>query len=204
MSERNRLFALIGLGLIIVLAIVALVIGLMKKPAAPPAEPAPVEEPQGGLEVAGTVPDDERPIRVLEGNPLRLDLPTFEDLPEVAGPSQTAELFAERYGSFSNQSEYQNLRDLLPIMTERFRRESEAKLAAVPAGTPTQYVGVTSVKLSSKVVATDDASGRARVSVLVQETKTTASEPPTTSYKTYIVRLQKEGDEWKVDSIGTE
>jgi hypothetical protein len=205
MSERNRLFAIIGLGLLVVLVIVALVVGLLrKKPAAPaPAAPAPVEAPQGGLEVSGSTPPAEKPSTVTDL--LKFTLPSFASLPpEIAGPSQTAELFAERYGSYSNQSEYQNLRDLLPIMTDRFRRESEAKLAALPTGAPAEYVGVTSVKLSSKLVATDDARDRARVNVLVQETKTTASAPPTTSYRTYVVHLVKVNDEWKVDSIETE
>ena len=39
------------------------------------------------------------------------------------------ELFAERYGSYSNQGDFQNLRDLLPVMTSKYRTQTEASLA---------------------------------------------------------------------------
>jgi hypothetical protein len=196
MSERNRLLAVIALIVAAFLVIVALILRLFfLRPAAPEPEPEPeaTEEPVG-LESTGAVPPP-----TLDVNPFAIvDRPVVEATPVEVDVASVASLFVERYVSYSNQSDYQNLRDLLPLMTDRFRAETEAKLDAAPPGGG-EYVGVTGTRISSKI--DDQTAAAARVSVSVQETKTVGSKAPEVSYKTYAVRLVKAGTDWKIDSV---
>lgn len=201
MSERNRLLAIIGLIFVVLLVIVGIVVRLLLRPAQPivTSEPEFQGPPAASLDSApATAPT--APAR--DVNPLfGLQFPDFPtDGPVKTGSTQMAELFAERYGSYSNQSDYGNLRDLLPLMTAKLRSETEAKLEAA-SGTPTEYVGVTSRKLSSKLTSGDESSDRVVIEVSVQQTKTVGTGAPEVSYKTYVVRLVKVGDDWKVDAI---
>lgn len=201
MSERNRLLAIIGLIVITLLVVVLIVVRLLWKAPAPTPEPEPeAEAPSSGLTVADPNPGAASGFAVL-GSPLTP--PTPAPVPVAAaeaGPIPTAELFAERYGSYSNQSDFQNLRDLLPLMTQRYRDETEAKLAK-PSPPAEEYLGVTSLKISSKIETEDTAVGKASVSVLTQQTKTVGTDAPEVGYKTYVVRLVKSGKDWKVDGI---
>jgi hypothetical protein len=114
---------------------------------------------------------------------------------------QMAELFAERYGSYSNQGEYQNLRDLLPVMTARFRQETEAFLATAAPASGAAFEGVTSVKVSTDVRSIDEDS--AIIAVSLQQERTNGS-AVTTGYRTLRMELLKVGEDWRVDRASWE
>ncbi len=119
--------------------------------------------------------------------------------------AQMAELFAERYGSYSNQGNFGNLKDLLPVMTATYRAATEAYLAAAKPSDAADYQGVTSVKISTKVRSYDASAGTATVAVMLQQQKSAgASVTPSISYRSLKMTLKKSGSDWRVDSAAWE
>lgn len=110
---------------------------------------------------------------------------------------QLAVTFAERYGSYSNQSNFQNLRDVLPLVTDSFRRTLETQIAAgsSPGG---EYNGVTTRALRSSVAARG--SSVADVTIKTQRETTMGTSEPTTSYETLTLTFRLVGQTWKVDA----
>ncbi len=125
--------------------------------------------------------------------------------PNVAPPAgrtaaaQMAELFAERFGSYSNQGDYQNLRDLLPVMTATYRAQTEASLRAATSQQGQTFEGVTSVKISTAVRTYDAEAGTAVIAVTLQQEKISGT-TTVVGYRTLRMELKKEGEEWKVDA----
>lgn len=58
------------------------------------------------------------------------------------GPEVAARIFAERFGSYSNQSNYGNITDVLTMVTPELRAELEALRAEAQTGIPETYYGV--------------------------------------------------------------
>jgi hypothetical protein len=199
MSDRTKKIMIVG-GILLLILLIIFIVALLSRQA-PSTEPELfVEEPAAPstplvVPAKPAAPEPERPI--------------FEDTPflQVAPPPATnpgmlatSDVFAERYGSYSNQNAYQNLRDLLPLMTPDFRKETEAKLKAAESSTGTAaYQGVTSVKISSKIVEGSEADRVAKVAVTLQQTKESSSTAPTTSFIVLELKMIKFGEDWLVD-----
>lgn len=191
MTPRRRAILIVGLGLLLVAAAIGLIFVLLRAvgpgEADPTAEPEPIED---------TTP--EAPVEDFE-NPLILTAPVTDERTESR---QIAELFAERYGSYSNQGDYQNLRDLLPVMTARYRAETEAFLEDAEPAVGQTYEGVTSKKVSTTVRELDADS--AVIAVSLQQEKASGASAPTVGYRTLRMELRKAGDDWLVDRAAWE
>lgn len=116
-----------------------------------------------------------------------------------------AQLFIERYGSFSNQGNYENISDLYPLMTANMRRVSssyaEEQKRAHPFGVV--YYGVTTKARSSQIVSVKE--NRATIKVNTQrEEASGVSGTPKIMYQSAILSLARLGDEWKVDDVDWE
>lgn len=114
----------------------------------------------------------------------------------------TAGQFAERFGTYSNQADFQNLIDLFPLMTVRFRDATERTIAqARTAGTaPEEYVGVVTRTVTAKLPSLDDRAGRVTATVTAQRATQTGSDVPTTRYQTLTIEFRLTGGVWLVDS----
>ena len=189
MTPRRRAILIVLLALIL-LAIIGLAVYLLTRSVASPATSVPLETESP----TDVVEPPQEPEEVYQ-NPLLP--PAEEPAPAAVEGRQVAELFAERYGSYSNQGEYQNLRDLLPVMTTRYRSETEAFLedAAPVAGQP--YEGVTSRKVSTSVRAMT--AGSAVIAVMLQQEKSSSTGGPVVGYRSLRMELVKVGDVWLVD-----
>ncbi len=182
----------LGLLLVALLAVAIFLILRLRKPGPKAAVTPPV----------GTAATQTTPAAAIP-NPLA---PAVVQAPAGrTAAAQIAELFAERYGSYSNQGSYQNLQDLLPVMTPRYRTETQAYLASVPPSSGTAYEGVTSQKISTDVRTFDDAAGTAVIAVMLQQQKAVGnSAGAAVSYRSLKMTLKKIGKEWKVDSAAWE
>lgn len=190
MTARRRAILIVVLALLMIGIVVALVLLLTRK--APQAAPSPtptVEQPQ--------------PVPTLAPQDI---IDALRPVPPPASPGSTAaaqiaELFAERYGSYSNQGDFQNLKDLLPVMTASYKAATEAYLATATASDASNYQGVTSVKVSTQVRSYSAAAGTAVVAVMLQQQKSTgASAVPALTYRSLKMSLKLVGKDWKVDS----
>ena len=191
MTPRNRALLIVGLVVLLLLVLIFGALSLFRgaAPAAPTDQqvPAPTD-----------IPDPEIPVETFE-NPLITETPVAQG---STAALQMAELFAERYGSYSNQGDYQNLRDLLAVMTADYRSRTEAFLETVSPTPGATYEGVTSVKISSEVRSSDESS--AVVAVSLQQTRRVGAETPTIGYRSLRMELELVGDEWRVDSAAWE
>ena len=96
-----------------------------------------------------------------------------EERQTAAGATSIAKTFVERYGSYSNESNFQNLRDLLPLMTDSFRQETTTFLAS--ATTPEEYSSITTRVITVDMESYDEEEGVATVVMNTQREEATGS-----------------------------
>lgn len=143
---------------------------------------------------------DQRPPDVLLNNgtanqPTNAVTNSDQIQPPVGGEAVVAARnFAERYGSYSNQNPYDNIKQLFPLMTEHLRQ-------ALSAGTTKpsdRYQGV-----ESRVVSVKTSKQSATTSTIVltlQRSERDASLKTTTYFQQLELQLIKSADQWLVDS----
>jgi hypothetical protein len=183
MSRRNKLL-IIG-GIVIVILIILLLLFFRSR--------AP-----GGSQNATNNPASNT-IPSAEVIPPAAQQAAVEQHVQNAGVETVAKLFVERYGSYSTEARFQNIRDVMSLASARFATELQAQIDNAPA--PTEYYGVTTVVLSVNVVSMDDAAGTAFASVSTQRTESKGSpQDHHVFYQTMELAFVKSGGEWKVES----
>ena len=121
-----------------------------------------------------------------------------------AGEADLASLgmpFVERFGSYSNQSSFENLSDLLPFMTEDFKKWAQGKIND-QLQKPYQpiYQGVTTKALSYTMNLFDEKTGIAEMVVSTQRREMIGSPANTkTTNQDITLKFVKNDDVWLVD-----
>lgn len=110
--------------------------------------------------------------------------------------------FAERFGSFSNQSNYGNIGDLKIFMSAKMQtwaddfiireKQKNAETAV--------YAGVTTKALFQEVKKFDEQAGAAEILVKTRRKETAGDIDNPAFYQDIIIKFIKEKGEWKVDS----
>lgn len=184
-SSSKRLLILIGVALVLGVAVLlSLFLGGPKStPTATPTAPEPVvdttPEPPPVPPVSQQVEQQAR----IESSVIQAD----------------AKGFTERYGSFSTEAQYANLRDVMPMMTAAFAAETQRTIANAPAAT--EYYGVTTRAVSVTVSLLDETAGTATVTIGTQRQETKGSaRTSTVRYQDLILTYQRVGTDWKVSS----
>ncbi|MDA1038384.1 MAG: hypothetical protein O2877_01705 [bacterium] len=109
-----------------------------------------------------------------------------------------ARSFSERYASFSAESKFANIKDLFPIMTDRFRATQEAMMASTE--TSDTYYGVSSKVLSLETVSIDGSD--AIINASLQRSKSVGSATNVeTSVEILRMELKNVGEEWLVNDV---
>ncbi|KKW32353.1 MAG: hypothetical protein UY77_C0026G0006 [Candidatus Uhrbacteria bacterium GW2011_GWA2_53_10] len=148
------------------------------------------------------------------GNPVAEE-PAQETVPAVSTESQaelearqrerqrsasvqtTVKSFVERYGSFSTESNFANLRDVLPLTTGELETKTHQLLANPPV--PTEYYGVTTRVVAITLGEMDEGNAEVTVSTQREETKG-ATKTTSVRYQSIKLSLQKVNGEWKVSN----
>lgn len=118
---------------------------------------------------------------------------------QASGMTTTAKLFAERYGSYSNEANFQNIRDVIPLMSAKFGAATTTALATkkVPIG----FYGITTRVITVKVVSQDEKKGTAVIDMSTQRVEENGSaQNTTTKYQDIELSFVKESGVWVVDS----
>ncbi len=105
-------------------------------------------------------------------------------------------IFAERYGSYSTESDFSNIYDVMDLMSGSFKTETEKFLASVKAAT--EYYGVTTRVLTTKVTSSDETSATVEVSTQREESKGSPQNSEI-KYQKLILSCLKENAVWKVN-----
>lgn len=115
-----------------------------------------------------------------------------------------AKSFAERFGSFSNQSNYANISDLDMFMSENMKRWASEYVEKNKKNNLASeiYFGITTKSLSAEVREFDETEGMSEV--MVQTRRREAVGTTNNSSKLYnqdiLISFTKESGVWKVDS----
>ena len=190
MDRRFVGFFFIGLGVIILILIIYFLFFFkFNKP-----QQADVQPPAATstLPVRTVV----EPPKILETKPA-----TREEL-DQEGIKRLAASFAERFGSYSNHSNFQNMEDLKLFMTDKMKAWSEdfVKTQALKQAGKTEYYGITTKAITKKMAEYDEGKGTARVLIQTQRRETIGQNGEASSFGQSIeITLLKQGGTWKVD-----
>jgi hypothetical protein len=117
----------------------------------------------------------------------------------TASLQSASKTFAERYGSYSAEAEFANLRDVLPLMSASLAAQTEAFVGR--AVVSDEYYAVTTRVVSVSVNAVDEAAGTAEATVTTQREEARGSQQNVSvRYQDLRLTFVREGDEWKVSS----
>ncbi|MFA5945694.1 MAG: hypothetical protein WC802_02170 [Patescibacteria group bacterium] len=124
--------------------------------------------------------------------------------PEPAGPQTTASIFVARFASYSSESDFSNVADVLVLATKTF----QAKLQGIAQDQRTRDLSTAYYGLSTKVIGSSvvqEAETSAEIKLMTQQQVSVGSPGNTTvQYKNITVDLVKEGDTWKVNGFAWE
>lgn len=110
--------------------------------------------------------------------------------------------FAERFGSFSNKSNFENLNDLRDLMTVKMKGWTDNYISQQKTTftADAAYYGITSQALSATVTSFDESVGRAEVEVNTQRQEAKGNtDNPRVFYQKILLKLAKTNEGWKVD-----
>lgn len=115
---------------------------------------------------------------------------------------QIAASFAERFGSYSNQSDFSNIEDLKLFMSRRMRNWADdyVKELRVKSGKSDIYYGITTKAVSVETKSFEASSGRAQILVKTQRREATGTtNNASNKYADILISFIKENGAWKVD-----
>jgi hypothetical protein len=187
--NRKRVIALSALVLLVIIIVILVWWWFVRPFQTQPAANTNTGVPTNQNTVTVTLP------AITNGN-----APSAPAKPQDAGELQIMNLarnFAERYDSWSTDSNYQNLRDLYPRITGSLRAIFEQTIATAPA--TIQFRAARAKAIS--IVITSRTNDTAAVTVIVQETLSDTDLHETSSFRTMDLTMVKQADYWFVDSV---
>lgn len=107
--------------------------------------------------------------------------------------------FVTRFGSYSNEANFANLKDVLPLTSTSFSAELQNIIdTSVP---PEEYYGVTTSIVTVKVVEKDETAGTASTIITTQREEAVGSlQNVSVKYQDIVLTFVREESVWKVDS----
>lgn len=137
------------------------------------------------------------------------DSPDPEPEPEPEPPKpdvrigllRLASSFSERFGSYSNISQFENIEDLKAFMTPTMATWADGFVEEqIEAGLSVIYIGITTRALNAEIEELDEDRGTARVMIKTQRRERSGEDlDGTVYYQDIILDFQKLGDTWKVN-----
>lgn len=107
--------------------------------------------------------------------------------------------FVERYGSFSTDAHFQNLKDLKNEMSSRLWQETENYILQKEKEEIKEFYGVTTKVLSVEEISFKENEAEYLVSCQKEEIK--GNQLPKVFYQSLELKMIKENGEWRVDQI---
>lgn len=114
---------------------------------------------------------------------------------EQNGVEQLAKIFAERYGTYSTDSNFQNIKDVQDLVTPSLWSKLKAKITTGPAA---NFVGATAKVITSNLSDWDGASATVQMQATVVKEQNGVS---TTLHQNVTVSMVKNGSSWLVSDF---
>jgi len=108
--------------------------------------------------------------------------------------------FSERFGSYSNQGDYGNLEDLMPLMSDQMQTWAENYIIQQRAKNldTSVYSGITTKALTAQILSQSEISAQVKVST--QRIEKNITDEQKIYYQDLILDLVKLNNTWLVDS----
>ena len=155
------------------------------------------EATQPILPTSTTQPTTDKPKAVFE-----VKQPSPVEIKQT-GLKQLAASFAERFGSYSNQSDYGNIRDLKIFMSLKMQAWADdfiSKSRAQKSETDI-YSGITTKAIAQEVKQFNETAGQAEILIKTQRRQATGTTGNTATYsQDIIIKFVWEKGVWKVDN----
>lgn len=196
MTPAQRLLLIIGGSLILIVLAIFIVY-----PAFAPS--APVTETQTPAIVE---PSTINPLPVNDTTPAE-STPVAETPKEISDGAQRAEverlsrLFVERFGSYSNFSNFENITSLEAFMTEDMLAYAKTLMKTPAEQTIGSYNGITTSVISLNTTSFTAKSKAVVTFVVQQETQSSLDAPIVSEYRDGRVELVFSGGQWLVDGL---
>lgn len=114
-----------------------------------------------------------------------------------------AKAFAERFGSYSNQSNYSNFSDLEIFMTKSFADWAKSYVEQLRESAPSYevYYGISTRALTTELISFNEITGQAEVNVLTERSESSADGGDLEPYQQKILlKFNKLANDWLVDA----
>ena len=118
----------------------------------------------------------------------------------VASPVTTTMIFVERFNSYSSESDFANVTDVLPLVTTSLAAKIQGIAQDQRTTDTTAYYGISTKVISQKIQEQTDTTATILVSTQRQESIGSPGNT-TVRYQDITVKLVKEGDTWKVNDF---
>lgn len=161
--------------ILVIIALIVLVVFLLTRKKAEDVTPTPEDTTSPADELPPVQPEDVPPPA------------------EVSGQT-VSRIFVERFGSYSSESDFQNITDVLSLATPGFQAQLQT-LANTPP--PSEYYGVSTFVISSKVTAETETTMTLWLTTQRREAIGTPGNT-STRYQDIEVRLEKSGEDWLI------
>ena len=167
---------------------------------------APAEEQVKLSEVSQPTqpqPSPQPPTQPLATSVVTLPQPIKREVGQ-ADLVRIAEAFAERFGSYSNQSDYSNIRDLKLFMSQNLQEWAENYIAqSLAKKVETNiYYGITTKAMGAEVKEFDSDLGRAEILVKTQRREAAGIMSNATNFaQDILIKFIRDKGAWKVDSV---
>lgn len=185
LTLRQRLFIIIGLASGLVIAFLLIYYFLFTKP---------VDEPANTDIIGGQNIDNQTGG---QGSGTGLTIPTVVEKKPVdmsVYAKQVAKIFVERFATYSNQNNNQNIDDVLSMSTSVMVRWLESQRGDFEL----EYQGISTSVIASRIISMDDNMAVIELDTQQQVMTTSGSE---LKQKTGKVELVKEDNDWKVNGF---
>lgn len=197
-NKKKISFVIIAISLIIIAVVVWLVLKNKDTGLIPPIDSnlnegiATITEPINTT-TPGTTPRDYRKFDISKEPKIEQDAEAVKKI---------AMAFAERFGSFSNQSNYSNIEDLKIFMTKSMGDWAEGYLSDLKKSKSNngEYYGITTKAVSAEVKSFDKTKGEAEIVVTTSRQETKGSVASAYFNQELTLKMAKDGSIWKADS----
>lgn len=110
-----------------------------------------------------------------------------------------SELFAERYGSFSSDSNFQNVTELKPYMTDKMKIAADNYVDSEQGNSSPDFKSIVTKVLSTNIGSTSGGEVEVRLSTQRIESGDTFADNDV-YYQDIVLELVQDGDQWLIDS----
>lgn len=115
--------------------------------------------------------------------------------PQAVSAQTISRIFVERFGSYSSESDFQNITDVLSLATPAF--QSQLQTLAATQKPSEEYYGVSTFVISNKITAETETTMTLMVTTQRREAIGTPGNS-STRYQDIEVRLEKVGEDWLI------